>query len=177
MEEGEQQQQHQQQQQVRLCDMFAPPTHILHRGGGFQGARNVAKDARRWLLVNLQRDSDYACHALNRDVWRDEFRNIVQCTPHHTLVYCVSVGITFFEIFEKRIATLIPSTSSVCMYVFIAICDCYGCHCVVGYESGWTELCGEIQCESVSSHWDFGSTHWTVGTSKRRMESGQSVDL
>ena len=52
--------------------MFAPPTHILHRGGGFQGARNVAKDARRWLLVNLQRDSDFACHALNRDVWRDE---------------------------------------------------------------------------------------------------------
>jgi len=89
VEEGEQQQQHQQQQQVRLCDMFAPPTHILHRGGGFQGARNVAKDARRWLLVNLQRDSDYACHALNRDVWRDELRNIVQCTPHAT-VLCIS---------------------------------------------------------------------------------------
>lgn len=67
-----QQQQQQQQPPNSLCDMFAPPTHLLHRGGGFQGARNVAKEARRWLLVNLQRDSDFACHALNRDVWRDE---------------------------------------------------------------------------------------------------------
>mmetsp|Transcript_26621 Transcript_26621/g.37496 ORF Transcript_26621/g.37496 Transcript_26621/m.37496 type:complete len:511 (-) Transcript_26621:247-1779(-) len=55
-----------------LSDMFAPPTHLIHRGGGFQGARAVAKDSRRWLLVNLQRDSEFSSHALNRDVWRDE---------------------------------------------------------------------------------------------------------
>lgn len=62
-----------------LNDMFAPPTHLMHRAGGFQGARNVAKDARRWLLVNLQRDEDFACHALNRDVWRDELvENLVR---------------------------------------------------------------------------------------------------
>lgn len=62
-----------------LNDMFAPPVHLMHRAGGFQGARNVAKDARRWLLVNLQRDDDFACHALNRDVWRDELvENLVR---------------------------------------------------------------------------------------------------
>jgi hypothetical protein len=55
-----------------LSDMFAPPTTLMHRGGGFQGARATARDARRWLLVNIQRDSEFACHALNRDVWRDE---------------------------------------------------------------------------------------------------------
>jgi len=39
----------------------------------------VAKDSRRWLLVNLQSDSDFACHALNRDVWRDELcENLVR---------------------------------------------------------------------------------------------------
>jgi Thioredoxin-like len=32
----------------------------------------MAKDTKRWLLVNLQRDSEFSCHALNRDVWRDE---------------------------------------------------------------------------------------------------------
>jgi len=57
---------------VKLSDMFAPPNHILHRAGGFQGARNRAKDERKWLLVNLQADSDFACHALNRDVWRND---------------------------------------------------------------------------------------------------------
>jgi hypothetical protein len=63
---------HHRQGPARLHDLFSPPTHLTHSAGGFQGARNVAKDAKRWLLVNLQSDSDFACHALNRDVWRDE---------------------------------------------------------------------------------------------------------
>merc|ERR1719245_1810529 len=62
-----------------LSDMFAPPVELTHLAGGFQGARSVARDARRWLLVNLQCDSDFACHALNRDVWRDELvENLVR---------------------------------------------------------------------------------------------------
>ncbi|KAL7540505.1 hypothetical protein ACHAXR_010170 [Thalassiosira sp. AJA248-18] len=59
--------------------MFAQPTHLMHRAGGFLGAKNFAKDARRWLLVNIQSDDDFACHALNRDVWRDELvENLVR---------------------------------------------------------------------------------------------------
>jgi hypothetical protein len=80
-----------------LSTMFSPPTHLMHRGGGFQGARNVAKDARRWLLVNVQNDSDFACHALNRDVWRDELvENLVregfifwQVVSGNTFVACL----------------------------------------------------------------------------------------
>ena len=55
-----------------LADMFAPPRHLICKAGGFEGARASAKDSRRWLLVNLQRDNEFSCHALNRDVWRDE---------------------------------------------------------------------------------------------------------
>lgn len=54
-----------------LGDMFAPPSHLMTKAG-FQGARAVAKDARRWLLVNIQKDSEFSSHALNRDVWRDD---------------------------------------------------------------------------------------------------------
>lgn len=62
-----------------LSTMFAQPTHLMHRAGGFMGAKNFAKDARRWLLVNVQSDDDFACHALNRDVWRDELvENLVR---------------------------------------------------------------------------------------------------
>lgn len=57
---------------ARLSDMFSPPTEIMHRAGGFSGARAMAKDTKRWLLVNIQRDEEFASHALNRDVWRDE---------------------------------------------------------------------------------------------------------
>lgn len=39
----------------------------------------MAKDSRRWLLVNLQSDADFACHALNRDVWRNDLvENLVR---------------------------------------------------------------------------------------------------
>lgn len=64
---------------ANLTDMFSPPTHLMHRAGGFQGARTMAKDSKRWLLVNIQRDSEFASHALNRDVWRDELvENLVR---------------------------------------------------------------------------------------------------
>lgn len=64
---------------ARLADLFSPPERIMHTAGGFQGARSSAKDSKRWLLVNLQRDSEFSCHALNRDVWRDELcENLVR---------------------------------------------------------------------------------------------------
>jgi UBX domain-containing protein 7 len=64
---------------ARLSDMFAAPKHLMHTAGGFQGARTVAKDSKRWLLVNIQRDAEFASHALNRDVWRDELvENLVR---------------------------------------------------------------------------------------------------
>lgn len=56
----------------RLEDMFSPPTSLMHKAGGFQGARQVAKDSKRWLLVNIQKDSEFSSHALNRDVWRND---------------------------------------------------------------------------------------------------------
>ena len=53
-----------------LSDMFSPPDKILY-DGVFQDARQFAKAQSKWLLVNIQRESDFACHALNRDVWKD----------------------------------------------------------------------------------------------------------
>ena len=67
-----------------LSDIFSAPTNIMFRDGGFQGARNSAKENRKWLLVNVQNDADFACHALNRDVWRDELViNMVQEVREH----------------------------------------------------------------------------------------------
>jgi len=58
--------------------MFSPPTHIMFQGP-FQSARSAAKDAKRWLLVNIQSEADFACHALNRDVWgEDMVQSLVQ---------------------------------------------------------------------------------------------------
>lgn len=75
---------------ARLSDMFAPPDHLLHKAGGFQGARTVAKDSKRWLLVNLQKDSEFSCHALNRDVWHDE---LVENLIREGFIFWQAVGI------------------------------------------------------------------------------------
>ena len=62
-----------------LQDMFSPPSHIMHKAGGFQGARQMAKDSKRWLLVNVQKDAEFSSHALNRDVWRNDLvENLIQ---------------------------------------------------------------------------------------------------
>ena len=64
---------------VTLSDIFSPPRHLMYTDGGFQGARTAAKEQKKWLLVNIQTDTDFACHALNRDVWRDDLViNMVQ---------------------------------------------------------------------------------------------------
>jgi hypothetical protein len=82
---------------TRLSDMFAPPLHLIHSAGGFQGARNVAKDSKRWLLVNLQSDSDFACHALNRDIWRDELcENLVR----EGFIFWQSVSVYYYILFD-----------------------------------------------------------------------------
>jgi len=64
-----------------LSDMFAPPKHLCFQGP-FQAARTAAKESKRWLLVNIQSEADFACHALNRDVWGDEM--VSAHTPRRT---------------------------------------------------------------------------------------------
>lgn len=54
----------------RLSDLFRPPLDIIYRGS-FDEARNIARIQNRWLLVNLQDTTEFACQMLNRDLWRE----------------------------------------------------------------------------------------------------------
>eukprot|EP00573_Skeletonema_grethae_P012056 CAMPEP_0201709514 /NCGR_PEP_ID=MMETSP0578-20130828/58142_1 /ASSEMBLY_ACC=CAM_ASM_000663 /TAXON_ID=267565 /ORGANISM="Skeletonema grethea, Strain CCMP 1804" /LENGTH=700 /DNA_ID=CAMNT_0048198491 /DNA_START=32 /DNA_END=2135 /DNA_ORIENTATION=- len=102
-----------------LSTMFQPPNHLIHRAGGFLGAKNFAKDARRWLLVNIQSEDDFACHALNRDVWHDELvENLVRegfvfwqvaSTHPEGMTYCTRYKV---EGRYPHIAILDPRTGS-----------------------------------------------------------------
>jgi hypothetical protein len=58
-------------QQQQLSDLFAPPRELMFTGP-FQAARSQAKDERKWLMVNVQRDDEFDCHRMNRDVWKDD---------------------------------------------------------------------------------------------------------
>ncbi|KAG5189918.1 hypothetical protein JKP88DRAFT_352950 [Tribonema minus] len=64
----------------KLADMYAPPLGIMFEGP-FQEARAEAKAQGKMLLVNIQDDTEFACHMLNRDTWKDEtVQEMVTCT-------------------------------------------------------------------------------------------------
>lgn len=35
-------------------------------------ARKAGKEQKKWLLVNIQKDSEFDSHLLNRETWKDE---------------------------------------------------------------------------------------------------------
>jgi len=51
--------------------MFPPPRHISFPGT-FKDARELAKQDKKWLLVNIQFHEEFASHMLNRDTWANE---------------------------------------------------------------------------------------------------------
>jgi hypothetical protein len=77
-----------------LHDMFEAPKHLMHKAGGFQGSRQVAKDSKRWLLVNIQKDSEFSSHALNRDVWRND---LVENLVREGFIFWQEVGLPKHE--------------------------------------------------------------------------------
>jgi hypothetical protein len=129
-----------------LADMFAPPDHLIYKEGGFEGARTMAKDSKRWLLVNIQSESEFASHALNRDVWRDELiENLVRegfifwqtVRTGRCSACCGIIG----AIYRRRIThkPFVPLT-----LLFVS----------EGYHSRRSNLHTAISCISVSSYWD-----------------------
>ncbi|KAK8089029.1 hypothetical protein PG997_003990 [Apiospora hydei] len=64
----------------RLADLFRPPYDIISRYP-WDEAREVGKDEKKWIMVNVQDMSDFNCQALNRDHWKDE--NIASLLKEH----------------------------------------------------------------------------------------------
>lgn len=51
-----------------LEDLFRPPIDVMFKGS-FTNAREHGKTCQKWLMVNIQNVQEFACQALNRDVW------------------------------------------------------------------------------------------------------------
>ncbi|KAK7907994.1 hypothetical protein PG985_015297 [Apiospora marii] len=64
----------------RLADLFRPPYDIISRYS-WDEAREMGKEEKKWIMVNVQDMSDFNCQALNRDHWKDE--NIASLLKEH----------------------------------------------------------------------------------------------
>lgn len=56
---------------ANLQDLFSPPREIMFRGD-WQQAKDFGKNIDRWILVNIQKDSEFLSYNLNRDLWCNE---------------------------------------------------------------------------------------------------------
>lgn len=62
-----------------LATMFQAPLDIITQGS-FESVRVLAEDSDSWMLVNIQSESEFLCHVLNRDLWGDEtMKNMILC--------------------------------------------------------------------------------------------------
>jgi hypothetical protein len=66
-----------------LAGMFAPPVDVLF-GGTLEQARQAGQELDRWVLVNLQSNTEFSSHRLNRDTWHHE---AVHSVLAHTFVF------------------------------------------------------------------------------------------
>ncbi|KAI0386008.1 hypothetical protein F5Y04DRAFT_268691 [Hypomontagnella monticulosa] len=64
----------------RLRDLFAPPNTLISRLP-LDAARDVGKEEKKWILVNLQKMDDFRCQVLNRDHWKNE--DIISLVREH----------------------------------------------------------------------------------------------
>ena len=171
---------------ARLADMFAPPDHLIYKEGGFEGARTMAKDSKRWLLVNLQRDSEFSCHALNRDVWRDELvENLVregfilwQTVSTRSLIQGCKKG-CFLPLFKNnpQISPLARLHSPPTIHSALST-NPFDAHfnSSDGRYTRRANVCRAIQGLRLSPHWNHRSPHPSSHVEKGRMDSGETHD-
>jgi thioredoxin-related protein len=109
----------------QLSALYQVPLEILYHGtfeevefffsglstliSFFFQAKDFAKKERKWLLVNIQDNSEFACHVLNRDVWaNDGIKELIKCgfifwqqleCSHEGQNYCRLYNVKFVLIF------------------------------------------------------------------------------
>jgi hypothetical protein len=64
----------------KLAKIFRPPFGLLFKGS-LEEAKASCREEKKWILVNIQDETDFQCLVLNRDVWSDDFiEAVVQCS-------------------------------------------------------------------------------------------------
>ncbi|CAN7057948.1 hypothetical protein IGI04_015104 [Brassica rapa subsp. trilocularis] len=64
-----------------LASMYRPPVDLLFEGRTFEEAKSTSCTQNLWLLVNLQSRTEFASHALNRNLWsNDTVSEAVMCS-------------------------------------------------------------------------------------------------
>jgi len=65
--------------ELTLSKMYQAPIDIITQGL-FDDVKQIANSNNKWLLVNIQSDSEFQSHLLNRDVFGDDsVKELIKC--------------------------------------------------------------------------------------------------
>lgn len=95
-----------------LAALYKPPVELLFRGS-FDASKVEGCKKNRWIMLNVQDQSDFACQCLNRDLWReDAVKEIIKANFIFVQVY-------FDSLDGKKMINYYRITN----YPFIAVLD------------------------------------------------------
>lgn len=60
-----------QSRSARLADLYRPPRDLISHLS-WDESRQLGREDKKWILVNIQDLSDFNCQILNRDIWKDD---------------------------------------------------------------------------------------------------------
>ncbi|KAJ3298908.1 hypothetical protein HK104_010211 [Borealophlyctis nickersoniae] len=64
----------------RLANLFRPPLEIMFEGN-FERARKKAQSEGKWVMVTIQDPTEFTCHQLNRDLWKEKaVKEVIQAS-------------------------------------------------------------------------------------------------
>jgi len=119
-----------------LAQLFRPPLDIVY-SGTFETAKIVGAKKSKWILVDIQNQSEFECQLLNRDVWSCEaVKEIITANFIFLQIYCdTSEGQKFISCYN------------VLTYPFVAIIDPR-----TGEKlKEWSRLDVPVFCEAITN--------------------------
>ncbi|KAM6546660.1 hypothetical protein CsatB_027396 [Cannabis sativa] len=87
-----------------LASLYRPPYHIMFQGS-FEKAKGTASSQDKWLLVNLQSNTEFSSHKLNRDTWSNE-----------AVSQTISTNFVFWQVYDET-----TEGQKVCTYYKLSI--------------------------------------------------------
>lgn len=68
--------------------LFPPPAELMFQGN-FDALRSACQEQQKYCLVNIQKQDEFASHALNRDTWKhDAVKMVVKSSVHSQPPLC-----------------------------------------------------------------------------------------
>jgi len=121
-----------------LSALFRPPIDLLF-DGSFEASKTKACNLNKWVMLNVQCQTDFSSKCLNRDIWSDE-----------TVKEIIKANFVFVQVYYDSVeGSKLVNIYNIHSYPFIAILDPRTGEKLVQYQSNKLDPCSF--CERLTN--------------------------